>query len=274
MKFWWMCRSRWTGASLRAPYQAASVATFTPARYVAAKVACNFYHVIVLVQFFEQLLLTQVPIMQDNKVCRSISHNIPPCKITASNYIVQHRIMDLRAGDYRTGLEHGAAVFDEQACAASPSLLRLKVASAVAAEARMALKVIYCWPSNILLAIFICRYKYSLKHNPTVQAELGFRASAGIAENRLLAKLASGLHKPDDQTVLPASEAEAFVAPLPLRAISGIGLKMASELQAMGLERVADLRERVSEATLKRKFGDRVGAFLYLAARGQVTIMI
>ncbi len=56
-----------------------------------------------------------------------------------------------------------------------------------------------------------------------MQAEAGYRTSAGIACNKTLAKLASGLHKPDDQTVLPPPEAAAFVAPLPPRALPGIG---------------------------------------------------
>ncbi len=50
------------------------------------------------------------------------------------------------------------------------------------------------------------------------QVEAGYRASAGVACNRMLAKLAAGLHKPDDQTVLLPSEAAAFVAGLPARA--------------------------------------------------------
>jgi hypothetical protein len=49
------------------------------------------------------------------------------------------------------------------------------------------------------------------------QVEAGYRASAGVACNRMLAKLAAGLHKPDDQTVLLPSEAAAFVAGLPAR---------------------------------------------------------
>lgn len=56
-----------------------------------------------------------------------------------------------------------------------------------------------------------------------VKSETGLRTSAGIACNKLLAKLVSGLHKPDDQTVLPPPEAAAFLEPLPLRAIAGIG---------------------------------------------------
>ena len=58
---------------------------------------------------------------------------------------------------------------------------------------------------------------------------MGFRSSAGIACNRMLAKLSSGLHKPDDQTVLPPTEAASFVAPLPLRAIPGVGSKLGED---------------------------------------------
>ena len=65
-----------------------------------------------------------------------------------------------------------------------------------------------------------------------LKAETGFRTSAGVACNRLLAKLVSGLHKPDDQTVLCPPDAPAFVAPLPVRALPGIGYKTDGELQA------------------------------------------
>ena len=59
----------------------------------------------------------------------------------------------------------------------------------------------------------------------------------------MLAKLVSGLHKPDDQTVLLPSAAEAFVAQLPLRAIPGIGRKMDQQLESMGLRTVAHLQQ-------------------------------
>ena len=54
-----------------------------------------------------------------------------------------------------------------------------------------------------------------------LQAEAGFRCSAGISSNRMLAKLVSGLHKPDDQTVLLPPDALDFVGPLPVRALPG-----------------------------------------------------
>jgi nucleotidyltransferase/DNA polymerase involved in DNA repair len=48
----------------------------------------------------------------------------------------------------------------------------------------------------------------------SLQAEAGYRTSAGVACNKMLSKLVSGLHKPDDQTVLPPPAAAAFIAPL------------------------------------------------------------
>jgi len=53
------------------------------------------------------------------------------------------------------------------------------------------------------------------------QAETGFRTSAGISCSKMLAKLVSGMHKPDDQTVILPCHAAAFVATLPVRAIPG-----------------------------------------------------
>lgn len=130
-----------------------------------------------------------------------------------------------------------------------------------------------------------------------LQTETGFRSSAGIACNRMLAKLCSGLHKPDDQTILPPVEASAFVAPLPLRAIPGVGVKLGSDcqheiadvmsltllhvvlsggcmadgqLKQLGLETVEQVRPW-SQAALVQKFGERIGIFLHQACRGLVS---
>ncbi len=54
-----------------------------------------------------------------------------------------------------------------------------------------------------------------------LQAEAGYRTSAGISCSKMLAKLVSGMHKPDDQTILLPPDAPAFVAPLPARTIPG-----------------------------------------------------
>jgi DNA polymerase iota len=72
---------------------------------------------------------------------------------------------------------------------------------------------------------------------------VGLRCSAGIAHNRMLSKLA-GSHKPTEQTSLPANHAFAFLAPLPLRVLPGVGAKAAALLVGRGLETVAQLRGR------------------------------
>ncbi|KAL4854768.1 DNA polymerase iota [Chlorella vulgaris] len=101
-----------------------------------------------------------------------------------------------------------------------------------------------------------------------VRSEAGYRTSAGVACNKMLAKLVSGLHKPDDQTVLPPPEAAAFVAPLPVRALPGVGYKTEQALSAAGIATAADLRA-VPRHTLLQQFGQRVGAFLHSACYGQ-----
>ncbi|KAK9867449.1 hypothetical protein WJX84_000515 [Apatococcus fuscideae] len=101
-----------------------------------------------------------------------------------------------------------------------------------------------------------------------VKAEAGFRCAAGIACNKMLAKLVGGLHKPDDQTTLPPPEAAAFVASLPARAIPGVGYKLNTELEQRGITTAAELRSWTLPG-LTAAFGDRQASFLHRACRGQ-----
>jgi DNA polymerase iota len=101
-----------------------------------------------------------------------------------------------------------------------------------------------------------------------VKAETGLRTSAGISCNKLLSKLCSGLHKPDDQTLLLPCYAAEFVEPLPVRALPSVGLKLEAELVTHGIETVGALR-KISEKVLVQKFGERVGQFLSLARWGK-----
>ena len=71
--------------------------------------------------------------------------------------------------------------------------------------------------------------------------ELGLRASAGVAPNRFVAKVASDLRKPDGLVVVRENEARAFLAPLPIERMWGIGPKTAPKLRASGLSTLADL---------------------------------
>ena len=99
-----------------------------------------------------------------------------------------------------------------------------------------------------------------------IREELQLTASAGIAPNKFLAKIASDWRKPDGQYVIRPREVEAFLAPLPVAKIPGVGKVMNGKLAALGVSTVGDLRE-LELAALEARFG-RYGRRLYELARG------
>jgi DNA polymerase IV len=101
-----------------------------------------------------------------------------------------------------------------------------------------------------------------------IRAELGLTASIGVAPNKLLAKIASNLVKPDGLTVIRGPEVEERLQNLPATALWGIGPKTATRLRdAAGVETVGDLR-RLSSDTLRKICGQRYGEYLYQVCRG------
>jgi DNA polymerase-4 len=92
-------------------------------------------------------------------------------------------------------------------------------------------------------------------------------ASIGIADNRLLAKLASESFKPNGFTVVPPEEALAFTARCPLPAFCGIGSRTMKRLESMGVTSVETLRTFPLER-LTQEFKS-YGQFLFEAARGR-----
>jgi DNA polymerase IV len=97
--------------------------------------------------------------------------------------------------------------------------------------------------------------------------ETQLTASAGISVNKFLAKMASGLNKPNGMAVIRPHEAADFVAGLPIEKFHGIGQATATKLHDMGIFSGADLRER-SEIELMQHFG-KMGRFYYAIARGE-----
>ncbi|MEN1958725.1 DNA polymerase IV [Luteimonas sp. MJ246] len=91
-------------------------------------------------------------------------------------------------------------------------------------------------------------------------------ASAGIAPNKFLAKIASDWNKPDGQFVVKPSQVEAFLTPLPVSKIPGVGKVMEQKLADIGVATVGDLRAFALEE-LQARFGS-FGAGLYRRARG------
>jgi DNA polymerase-4 len=88
-----------------------------------------------------------------------------------------------------------------------------------------------------------------------VREERRLTVSVGVGPNKLVAKIASDFDKPDGLTVVRPSEVEAFLAPLPVRRLHGIGPATEKTLNTMDLKTVADLR-RASVDLLLTRFGN------------------
>lgn len=100
-----------------------------------------------------------------------------------------------------------------------------------------------------------------------IREQTGLTCSIGIAPNKLLAKLASGMEKPDGLVVLTEHDVETRVWPLPVRALWGVGPKTEQSLAAMGVATIGELAA-VPAQTLVEHFGQTHGRYLYRAARG------
>jgi len=87
-----------------------------------------------------------------------------------------------------------------------------------------------------------------------IREETSLTASAGIAPNKFLAKIASDWRKPDGQFVIKPAMVAEFLAPLPVGKLPGVGRVMESRLAALGIASVGQLREH-GRAELERRFG-------------------
>ncbi|RJG07555.1 DNA polymerase IV [Noviherbaspirillum cavernae] len=99
-----------------------------------------------------------------------------------------------------------------------------------------------------------------------IAATVGITASAGIAPNKFLAKIASDWNKPDGMFVIRPPEVDAFVATLPVEKLFGVGKVTAAKLKKLGAHTCTDLRDWPMIA-LQQHFG-KFGESLYRLCRG------
>ncbi|MGA7297540.1 MAG: DNA polymerase IV, partial [Rhodanobacteraceae bacterium] len=100
----------------------------------------------------------------------------------------------------------------------------------------------------------------------SIREETGLTASAGIAPNKFLAKIASDWNKPDGQFVVRPRDVDAFLVKLKVGLIPGVGKVMQAKLAELGVHTVGDLRG-LAQHELERRFG-RWGRRLHELARG------
>ena len=98
-----------------------------------------------------------------------------------------------------------------------------------------------------------------------IREEVGITVSIGLSCNKFLAKLASELEKPNGFSVIGRTEAKAFLAPLSVRKIHGVGAVTAQRMEASGLTTIADLQALSARELAARfgKFGHRLALFAH-----------
>jgi len=102
----------------------------------------------------------------------------------------------------------------------------------------------------------------------SVRRATGLSCSIGVTPNKLLAKIASELDKPDGLTVLAYADLPARVWPLAVNKINGVGPKASGRLEAMGIRTIGELARTPLEL-LVRQFGKHYGRWLGDAAQGK-----
>src|SRR5258705_1844092 len=91
-----------------------------------------------------------------------------------------------------------------------------------------------------------------------IREQTGLTASAGVAPNKFLAKIASGWRKPDGLTVIAPERVESFLQELPVEALWGVGPVTAKKLRAVGIQRLVDVRA-FDEISLQQTVGSLSG---------------
>ena len=100
-----------------------------------------------------------------------------------------------------------------------------------------------------------------------IKNETGLTCSIGIAPNKLVAKIASDMEKPDGITIILQNDIEYILHPLPVRKVWGIGPKTEAHLKDMNIETIGKLASLPLEVLIDR-FGSSYGNYLYHASRG------
>jgi DNA polymerase-4 len=113
-----------------------------------------------------------------------------------------------------------------------------------------------------------CAREIARELKAAVKDATGLRCSIGLAPNKLIAKIASELDKPDGLTVVPAAEVARRMSPLSVRKVNGVGPKSAAKLAQLGIRTIGELAA-AEPAFLRQHFGESYSQWLTDAAHGR-----
>jgi DNA polymerase IV (DinB-like DNA polymerase) len=102
------------------------------------------------------------------------------------------------------------------------------------------------------LGSYPCAADFAARIMNDIRANLGLTCSIGIAPTKVVAKIASDVNKPDGLTVVEPKNLFSFLAPMPVRKISGVGRKAEAELFELGIRTIKDLAESDIQELISR----------------------
>ncbi|HUN92185.1 MAG TPA: DNA polymerase IV [Burkholderiaceae bacterium] len=116
-----------------------------------------------------------------------------------------------------------------------------------------------------------CAREVAQQIRAAVRAATGLTCSVGLARNKLVAKIASELDKPDGLTLVTPDDVEDRLWPLPVRRLNGVGPKADARLAALGIRTIGDAAraDEALRATLATTLGARFASWLRAAAHGR-----
>lgn len=108
---------------------------------------------------------------------------------------------------------------------------------------------------------------YAEEIKAEVKKQAGISFTIGVGPNKLVAKIACDSQKPDGLTIITPDEVGCFLSPLPVDRLLGVGKKISTKMDSMGIKTIDDL-EKVDVQRLIAIFGQSLGLYFYNAARG------
>ncbi len=109
--------------------------------------------------------------------------------------------------------------------------------------------------------------KYAAQIKDAIRENVGLTCSAGVAPNKLVAKIASDFRKPDGLTIVKPEEVRQFLEPLEVTDLIGVGKKTGERMNELGIKTIGDISKRSAEF-LVREFGQAKGVWLKQASQG------